>query len=74
MAAVPHCHHGQLVMWQQCHVSSLAVSTPISPCKQWLAGWVVVLYHSKHWWLDVIVIKRKNLKNENENVILVEQM
>jgi hypothetical protein len=47
-----------LVTWQRCHVVVvvglawlpvippllfLSVSTPISPCEQWLAGWVVVL-------------------------------
>jgi hypothetical protein len=52
----------------------LAVSTPISPCKQWLAGWVVVLCHGRCRQLDVVIIKRKNLKNENKNVILIEQM
>jgi hypothetical protein len=35
-------------MWQRCHVIVIielacSVSTPISPCEQWLAGWVVVL-------------------------------
>jgi hypothetical protein len=36
VAAVPHhCH--------QVGVSFLLVSTPISLCKQWLAGWVLVL-------------------------------
>ena len=40
------------------------VSTPIAPCEQWLAGWVVVLCWGRGRRLDVVVRKRKNLKKE----------
>jgi len=53
-----HCSSG-------CHSP---VSTPISPCEQWLAGWVVVLCWGRGQQLDVVITKRKNLKEEKEKV------
>ena len=41
-------------------LSLLSVSTPISPCKKWLTGWVGVLCQGGIQQLDVIIIKRKN--------------
>jgi hypothetical protein len=54
------------------HSPSLSGSTPISPCEQWLAGWVEVLYQDGSHWGSVVVrcrCKSKEPKNENENVI-----
>ena len=46
-------------------------STPISPCEQWLAGWVEVpCWGGSLWGSYIVVMKAKNLKKRKKKLVI----